>query len=158
MSKQTLLKNLKNVYCRLQPSAHHGVGVFAVRRIPKGINPFELPIRTELVNLSEADLGGLPEGIKEMIRQYNVNQSGRYVVSTLGFNLLELEFFVNHSTAPNLLFDEERGCYRTARAVAPGEELTGDYNRYAPAMPAIRYRNKRPRIRNGGAKPNPSGP
>ena len=140
MSKRKLLKNLEKVYCRLQPSAHHGVGVFAIRPIPKGINPFELPIPPDLVNLTDADVRPLPPGIKQMIRQYAVKQDGYYVISALGFNMLELEYFVNHSDSPNLTFDDDQGCYHTARPIKKGEELTGDYNRYAPAMPAVKYR------------------
>jgi hypothetical protein len=141
VNKRGLLKNLKKVYCRVQPSALHGVGVFAIRRIPKGINPFELPIPTQLVELTDADIRALPPGIRQMIRQYAVKQNGTYILSELGFNLLELEYFVNHSDSPNLIFDDDEGCYTTARAITRGEELTGDYNHYAPAMPAIKYRH-----------------
>ena len=140
MSKRTLLRNLKKVYCRLQPSAHHGVGVFAIRRIPKGINPIELPEAPELVHLTEKDVRAQPVGIRKMIRQYAVKQDGVYIYSALGFNIVELEYFVNHSTQPNLVFDEKAGCYRTARVIATGEELTCDYNHFAPSMPAIHYR------------------
>jgi hypothetical protein len=142
MSKRRLLKNLEKCYCRVQPSTLHGVGVFAIRRIPKGINPFELPIPAELTGLTDADIRPLPPGIKEMIRQYAVKQNGRYVLSTLGFNLLDLEYFVNHSDKPNLIFDDDEGCYRTARTIVRGEELAGDYNRYAPKMPAVKYKTK----------------
>src|SRR5579884_2083826 len=139
MSKRLLLANLARVYCRLQRSPLHGVGVFAVRRVPKGINPFEIPIPTRLVMLTSEDLRGVAPGVREMLRQYAVKQNGGYILSTLGFNLLELEYFVNHSTAPNLAFDEDEGCYRTARAVKRGEELTADYTRYAPRMPHVRH-------------------
>ena len=40
--KQTILEHLKNnIYCRLKPSKIHGVGVFAIRNIPKNTNPFK---------------------------------------------------------------------------------------------------------------------
>jgi hypothetical protein len=133
--KQTLLSNLRKVYCRVERSELHGVGVFAIRRIPKGINPFEIPIPFVLASLTKADVRALPRGIQQMIRQYVACQNGEYVLTTFGFNLLELEYFVNHSPHPNLVFDEDGGCYRTARAIAPGEELTGDYTRFAPCMP-----------------------
>ena len=42
-----------------------------------------------------------------MIRQYAVKQDGVYIYSTLGFNIVELEYFVNHSAHPNLVFDED---------------------------------------------------
>jgi hypothetical protein len=38
MSK--LIENLNNTYVRIMPSKIHGVGVFAIRDIPKGICPF----------------------------------------------------------------------------------------------------------------------
>ena len=134
MSKRRLLANLAKVYCRIQPSPLHGVGVFAIRRIPKGINPFELPIRPKLVHLTSADLRKLAPGIQQMIRQYADNQNGRYVLTELGLNLVELEFFVNHSIEPNLVFDEDRGSFKTARIVARGEELTANYHRFALSL------------------------
>jgi len=39
--KEVILKKLENTYCRLQPSMISGVGVFAIRDIPQGINPFQ---------------------------------------------------------------------------------------------------------------------
>src|ERR1700722_14347341 len=37
-----LIKDLEeNVYCRLQPSKVHGIGIFAIRDIPKGKNLFK---------------------------------------------------------------------------------------------------------------------
>ena len=37
--RKRLLGNLKNTYCRLKPSNIEGVGVFAIRDIPQGVNP-----------------------------------------------------------------------------------------------------------------------
>ena len=39
-AKQDILKNLENTYCRIRTSKINGVGVFAIKDIPKGINPF----------------------------------------------------------------------------------------------------------------------
>jgi SET domain-containing protein len=144
-TKKKLLANLEKVYCRVQASELHGVGVFAIRRIPKGVNPFEPPVPLELAQLTDIDIRALAPGLKRMVREYAVKQNGGYVLSTLGFNLLELEYFVNHSTSPNLAFDENAGCYRTARVIGRGEELTGDYNRFAPDMPAVPYRARKRR-------------
>ena len=39
--KETLiLRRLERVYCKLAPSPIHGVGIFAIKDIPKGTNPF----------------------------------------------------------------------------------------------------------------------
>ena len=40
ITKKEILNNLKNTYCRLKASKIQGVGIFAVREIPKGKNPF----------------------------------------------------------------------------------------------------------------------
>ena len=41
VSKEYVIEFLKNnYYCKLKPSLIHGVGVFAIKDIPKGINPF----------------------------------------------------------------------------------------------------------------------
>jgi hypothetical protein len=40
--KAALLKHLQQeVYCRLGISPLHGIGVFALRAIPKGVNPLK---------------------------------------------------------------------------------------------------------------------
>ena len=37
--KKKLIKNIEiDIYCRIKPSKKHGVGVFAIRDIPKSIN------------------------------------------------------------------------------------------------------------------------
>ncbi len=41
MTKEELIKHLKNdVYCRLGVSKISGIGVIAIKDIPKGTNPF----------------------------------------------------------------------------------------------------------------------
>ena len=97
-------------------------------------------VRSDSAMSTRIEAEWLYQEIRQMIRQYAVKQDGRYVLSTLGFNLVELEYFVNHSTKPNLTFDDSAGCYVTARVIRSGEELTGDYNHFAPRMPTIRYR------------------
>jgi hypothetical protein len=42
MKRAALLRRvLADCYCRLQPSRIHGIGVFAIRDIPNGRNPFK---------------------------------------------------------------------------------------------------------------------
>ena len=37
---ELLARVLADCYCRLQPSSIHGIGVFAIRDIPRRTNPF----------------------------------------------------------------------------------------------------------------------
>ena len=52
-NKYKLLKNLKETYCAFGVSKVHGVGVFAIRDIPIGIDPFP-PVKPEkIIELAE---------------------------------------------------------------------------------------------------------
>ena len=53
--KNELLKVLGKTYCRLMPSKLGGVGVFAIRDIAKGTNPFEGEIIGEWFKLHVND-------------------------------------------------------------------------------------------------------
>ena len=52
MSKERkIIHNLRNnVYCRISRSKIHGVGVIAIKDIPKGINPFKKCNKTKETN------------------------------------------------------------------------------------------------------------
>jgi len=59
--KKKLIKNLENdIYCRIKPSKKHGVGVFAIRDIPKGINPFKITgipcLKSRVLNVKDSEL------------------------------------------------------------------------------------------------------
>jgi hypothetical protein len=59
-----------NCHCRLAPSPIHGIGVFALRDIPRGKNPFNtLPkyARPGYVRMTSAELDALPPKLREMI-------------------------------------------------------------------------------------------
>jgi hypothetical protein len=65
MKRTELLRHvLADCYCRLQPSLIHGIGVYAIRDIPKGKNPFEaLPTygrRRGYVRITDEELDALP--------------------------------------------------------------------------------------------------
>jgi len=66
-----LRRILADCYCRLAPSAIHGIGVFAVRDIPRGKNPFNsLPKYSPpgYVRMTSAELDALPPKVSELIR------------------------------------------------------------------------------------------
>jgi hypothetical protein len=72
--KRTHLLNrvLRDCYCRLQPSKISGIGVFAIRDIPKGRNPFKMiPKYGDIgyVRITEDELDALPPKLSELIRE-----------------------------------------------------------------------------------------
>ena len=76
--KKALIKNLNDdVYCRIKASKRHGVGVFAIKDIPKDTNPFLLTgaqcIKQKIINVSEDELKTLHPEVKKMVNDsYNI--------------------------------------------------------------------------------------
>jgi hypothetical protein len=99
-----LRRVLANCYCRLAPSPIHGIGVFAIRNIPRGRNPFNtLPkyARPGHVRMTSAELAALPPKLREMISALFVPTDGAMWLPTCGTNVY-LNSYLNHSTDSNL--------------------------------------------------------
>ncbi len=128
--KDKILHLLKNTYCRVKGSKIEGVGIFAVRDIPKGIDPF-LGMRQEYWHkFSLAELKDLPTSVLKMIDDFFVREKNNTVyIPEYGLNGIDISFFVNHSKKPNLK-TKDGFKFVTARKIKAGEELTIDYNTY----------------------------
>jgi SET domain-containing protein len=127
-----LSRVLRDCYCRLQPSHIHGIGVFAVRDIPNGRNPFKtIPKYTEFgyVRITEDELDALPPKLSQLIRELFIPTDGKMHVPNFGTNMIRLNCYLNHSAAPNM---RTRNGYdfTTLRKILVGEELTVDYRTY----------------------------
>lgn len=136
MNKKQLLQSLaENVYARLGVSRIEGVGVFAIRDIPKGKNPFIGSymghLRGKSVGFSPKELASLHPEVKKMIADFFVEEEGKVYIPTCGLNRLDISFFVNHSVHPNLEEDTKNGGFRALQDIAAGEELTIDYHAYS---------------------------
>jgi hypothetical protein len=123
---------LGDCYCRLRPSAIHGIGVFAVRDIPRGKNPFRLLARYArpgYVRVTRDELEALPDGLVQMIRALFVPTDGTLYLPTCGTNLVHLLAYLNHSAEPNLRTHDGWNFF-ARRRICEGEELTVDYHSY----------------------------
>ncbi len=132
ITKNDLLQHLQtDVYVRIQPSGVHGVGLFAIRDIPKGTNPFKSLQHTEYLDFPEEELkAALPKPVFEMIDAYSAKEEGRIYVPTHGYNPIDLPYLINHSDTPNVGTDEDGEHFITLRDIAPGEELFSDFSTY----------------------------
>ena len=87
MKRAELLRRiLADCFCRLQPSPLHGVGVFAIRDIPKGRDPFRtLPkyATTGSVRATEDELGALPPKLAALVRALFVPTADTMWISDL---------------------------------------------------------------------------
>jgi SET domain-containing protein len=132
--KRTDLLNrvLRDCYCRLQPSKIHGIGVFAVRDIPKGQNAFQtLPKYANFgyVRIAQDELDALPPSLSQLIRELFIPTDGRMHVPNYGTNIVRLNCYLNHSVRPNMRTKDGYD-FIARRKILIGEELTVDYRTF----------------------------
>jgi len=135
MNKAQILRSLNDVYTRIGV-AKHGVGVIAIRSIPKGVNPFKrcdpfgdvVKIPEEALNQCDA-----PKEAKEMIKDFCALQDGIYYVPNYGIDAIDKFYFLNHSSLPNMITLDKGETFITSRRIKKGEELTVDYGSYNEA-------------------------
>lgn len=126
MNKEELFNSFRNnIYCRIKPSPIHGVGVFAIRDIPKGIDPFIGAPEEEYVGFTPEEIEGLDLAVIRMVKDFCFFKDGQYWCSPHGFNNLDIVYFINHSDDPNLETVGEH--FFTNRVIKKGEELTDNY-------------------------------
>ena len=123
------------LYTRLRPSPGKGIGVFAIRDIPQGCNPFA------------GDDGGstwVPAPIVDAIADVELRRmyldfcpliDGRYLAPR-DFNRITPSWYMNHSDEPNVSSDADVN-FRAIRAIRAGEELTADYRCYSDHAAAV---------------------
>jgi SET domain-containing protein len=133
--KSTVRRILGEAYCRLAPSPIHGVGVFAVRDIPKGVNPFGIGIRYPCsgIEITPAELKRAPPGVRHLLASlFLPDDDGVFRVPVLGANLVDIGAYLNHSDRPNMrTADGHR--FVTKRRIRAGDELTVDYRTFGGA-------------------------
>ncbi len=144
--KLRLLNNLDNdIFVTLGNSDIHGIGVIAVRDIPKDTNPFVTPYRPgfpeKIVDITEEEVALMPEEIQKLVRAFFVKSHGTYPVIWSGLNGINISFYMNHSGEPNVAANAKFGVDGAARIkigtvftpfvatrdIPKGEELTWDY-------------------------------
>lgn len=132
MTKKQFLNSLSDVYCRLA-AVRHGVGVVAVRDIPKGTDPFKRcdPFGDVLkIPAKELLSSGAPKEAIQMVRDFCALQDGYYFVPNFGMDAIDKSYYLNHSAKPNLVTKDKGETFVAARKIKKGEELTANYDDY----------------------------
>jgi hypothetical protein len=132
ITKPEVLANLKQTYCRIKPSFLHGVGVFAIRTISKGKNPFPGCDNIDFKKISEQEFKSLPLEVQKIVRSFCALKKGYYGVPVFGMNGMDMSWYVNHSVTPNLRLKTigDNDVFVALRRIRKGEELTADYTAY----------------------------
>jgi SET domain-containing protein len=129
LKEKLILKRLEKVYCRLAPSPIHGIGVFAIRNIPKGTNPFNNSFMAQeaiVVNKDKIkDLG--PEILSLLHDQHPTSDPNKQVVSNFPNQPIWTNY-INYTDNPNIEL-MTNGEWMTLRDIKIGEELLEDPKR-----------------------------
>jgi SET domain-containing protein len=130
MTREELLKELStNTWVMLKPSPIEGVGVFALRDIPKGCRDmFSKPdTADEWITVAKKEIEDLPVHSQFLVGNYCLYDEENYFVPAQGFKKMDLSLFLNHSDAPNIISVDDGDYFKTIRDIKAGEELVIDY-------------------------------
>ena len=139
----------RGVYVKLARSDIEGVGVVAVRDIPKGTNPFttcndHLLRKEVMVTVTESEVRDVAKepgngAVEDLVRSFFApldddaeDGANLYGINATGTNTLDVSWYLNHSDDPNMGFveaeeDGEFNTYVTIKEIPKGAELTVDY-------------------------------
>ena len=128
MNKEQLLHQLQaDTYVMLKPSPVHGIGVFAIKDIPKGCRTIFSQGVGEWIKLSYKEVEQLPEHSRNLVETYCLYDEESYFVPDYGFKLMDLVLYLNHSSEPNIASINDGEHFEALREIRVGEELLVNY-------------------------------
>jgi SET domain-containing protein len=128
VDKSRLLKHLQTeVYCRLSISPVHGIGVFAIRDIPKGARPLASLLKIKEFSFSKKEVSKLPTSVKKEVRMFCYYDKDEYLIPSIGLNAMNMAFYMNHSKTPNVKYLKNNDIV-ALRKIKANEELFFDYD------------------------------
>lgn len=128
MTREELLKELQDdIYVMLKPSAVHGIGVFAIRNIPKGCRTIFSAHKNDWVKLPIADVEKLPEHSRNLVETYCLYDEENYYVPEYGFKIMDMVNYLNHSSTPNVCSVNDGEYFEALTDIPAGAELLVNY-------------------------------
>jgi len=115
------------VYVRLGRSNIHGVGIFAIRAIPKGTNIFGDDNKKPFM-VDKESIVDLDEETKRLYEDFCAVEDGKYCCPE-SFNDLTVAWYINESKEPNTISNGYE--FYASRDIRKGEELTVDYSSFS---------------------------
>lgn len=128
MTKEELLKELaEETFITLRPSTVHGIGVFALRDIPKGCKTIFSRNVGNWIKVPIRDIENLPEASRNLVETYCLYDETDYYLPDYGFKVMDMVNYLNHSSNPNVISVNDGEYFESLRDIAEGEELFVNY-------------------------------
>lgn len=128
MNREELLKELRDdIYVMLKPSPVHGIGVFAIRDIPKGCRTIFSGHKNDWITLPIAEVEKLPEHSRNLVETYCLYDEENYYVPDYGFKIMDMVNYLNHSSTPNVESVHDGEYFEALTDIPAGTELLVDY-------------------------------
>lgn len=128
MTKEQLLQQLNHyTYAMIRPSPIHGIGVYAIRDIPKGTRGIFSTGIGDWIKISKEEVHALPAHTKNLIETYCLYDEENYFIPDYGFKVVDLVIFLNHSDEPNIISLNHGEDFEAINDIAVGEELIINY-------------------------------
>ena len=127
MNITELLADLKDTYVMLKPSPVHGIGVFAIRDIPKGCRSMFSIDNGEWIKVPITEIEALPPESKDLVETYCLYDEENYYVPSYGFKKMDLINYLNHSAQPNVRSVNDGEFFEAITAIPAGQELLVNY-------------------------------
>jgi SET domain-containing protein len=128
MTAEEILQELrKETYVMLKPSPVHGIGVFALRDIPKGCRDIFSKHEAKWIKLPISEVDLLPAHSRNLVETYCLYDEEHYYVPEYGFKIMDMVNYLNHSSTPNVQSIDDGEYFEALRDIAAGEELLVNY-------------------------------
>jgi hypothetical protein len=132
MTKKQLLEELQHfTYTRLGVSKYAGVGVFCIKKIFKGTDPFKCSRPCSWIKIKPEELVSLDFQVKSMVEDFAPMEDGYWWLPSFGLNQIDPSFYLSHSKTPNMIAEKLGERFIASRDIEVGEELTVDYDTYS---------------------------
>ncbi len=135
LTETDVLNHLRaEVYVRIRQSPQHGVGIFAIRDIPVGVDPFQSKrLGLSFVWCSVEKLRAdpqIPAEVAQYVLDMCIRKDGMVRLPSCGMNGIMPRYYLNHGDEPNVRIGDD-GDFETIRAISAGEELVSNYFAYS---------------------------
>ena len=135
MTKDQLLQELRaETFITIKPSTVHGIGVFAIRDIPKDCSTIFSRNVGNWIKVPIAEIETLPEHSKSLVETYCLYDEENYYLPDYGFKVMDLVNYLNHSNEPNIESVNDGENFIALRDIKAGEELFVSYHDIAEGL------------------------